>query len=270
MRRAGFAALLLLTALWCLGPLLWQAVTSVKPAGELALLPPFFPHHPTPAHYIAIFRGHPFLRFLANSLVVATATTLLALAAGVPAAFLLARGRVRARGLILGFVLCASMFPPIATVSPLYLVVNGLGLRDTLAALILTYTSFSLPLAIWVLTSFFREVPREVYLASRVDGCSAAQALTRVVLPIAAPGLVATAILVFIFSWNEFLFALAFTATPAARTVPVGIALFPGLHEVPWGEIAAASVVVTLPLVLLVFAFQRRIVEGLTRGAVKG
>jgi multiple sugar transport system permease protein len=270
MRRTGFAALLLLTALWCLGPLLWQAVTSVKPAGELGSLPPVFPRHPTAVHYVSIFRGHPFLHFLANSLIVAAATTLLALAAGVPAAFALARGRIRARGIILGLVLGASMFPPIATVSPLYLIVRGLGLRDTLAALILTYTSFSLPLTIWVLANFFREIPREIVLASRVDGCTAMQSLIRVVLPLAAPGLTATAILLFIFSWNEFLFALTFTATPAARTVPVGIALFPGLHEVPWGEIAAASVVVTVPLVLLVFVFQRRIVEGLTRGAVKG
>jgi multiple sugar transport system permease protein len=162
------------------------------------------------------------------------------------------------------------MFPPIATVSPLYLIIRGLGLRDTWWALILTYTTFSLPLSVWVLTNFFREVPDEIYRAARVDGCTLFQAFIRVMLPLAAPGIATAAILVFIFSWNEFLFALTFTATPASRTIPVAIALFPGLHEVPWGDIAAASIVVTIPLIVLVFVFQRRIIEGLTAGAVKG
>jgi multiple sugar transport system permease protein len=123
---------------------------------------------------------------------------------------------------------------------------------------------------VWLLASFFDALPRELYVAARVDGCSAFGALWRVVLPLAAPGILAAALLVFIFAWNEFLFALSFTATEASRTLPVGIALFPGLHEVPYGEIAAASVVATLPVVALAFAFQRRIVEGLTAGAVKG
>ncbi len=162
------------------------------------------------------------------------------------------------------------MFPPIATVSPLYLIIRTLGLRDTWWALILTYTTFTLPLSVWILTNFFREIPDEIYLASRVDGCSPVQSFIKIMLPLAAPGLITTALLVFIFSWNEFLFALTFTSTPASRTIPVAIALFPGIHEVPWGDIAAASVVVTIPLVVLVFVFQRRIVEGLTAGAVKG
>jgi multiple sugar transport system permease protein len=162
------------------------------------------------------------------------------------------------------------MFPPIATVSPLYLIIRALGLRDTWWALILTYTSFSLPLSIWILTNFFRQIPDEIYRAARVDGCSPYQAFVKVMLPLAAPGIITAAILVFIFAWNEFLFALTFTVTPASRTIPVAIALFPGLHEVPWGDIAAASVVVTIPLILFVFVFQRRIVEGLTAGAVKG
>jgi multiple sugar transport system permease protein len=145
-----------------------------------------------------------------------------------------------------------------------------LGLRDTIWALIMTYTTFTLPLTIWVLTNFFRGIPDEIYRASLVDGCTPFRSFVRVMLPLAAPGIVTTGILAFIFSWNEFLFALTFTATDASRTIPVAIALFPGLHEVPWGDIASASVVVTLPLVLLVFLFQRRIVEGLTAGAVKG
>ncbi len=270
MRRLAFFASLLVLALYCLAPFLWQVLTSLKPAAEITRLPPLLPTSITLEHYIAVFQGQPFLRIMANSFIVASGTTLLALALGSSAAFALARLRVKRERLILLLVLSASMFPPIATVSPLYLIIRALGLRDTLAALIITYTSFSLPLAIWVLTRFIRDIPPELYWASRVDGCSAFQSFIRVILPLAMPGLAATAILVFIFAWNEFLFALTFTATPRSRTVPVAIALFPGIHEMPWGEIMAASVVVTLPLVLLVLLFQRRITEGLTAGALKG
>jgi multiple sugar transport system permease protein len=263
------AALILLAA-YCLAPFLWQVVTSLKPAAELVALPPLLPARPTLEHYAAIFTGHPAARLILNSTVVALGTTLLALALGALAAYAAAVLRMRGRGAILGVVLAISMFPPIATVSPLFLLLNALGLRDTLAALILTYSTFSLPLAVWLLASFFDALPRELYVAARVDGCTSFGALWRVVLPLAAPGILAAALLVFIFAWNEFLFALAFTATEASRTLPVGIALFPGLHEVPYGEIAAASVVATLPVVVLAFVFQRRIVEGLTAGAVKG
>ncbi len=270
VRRSGFYVLLLLAAAYCLGPFLWQAITSLKPAAELTSLPPVFPSRPTVTHYVSVFEGHPFLRIIANSFVVAACTTTLSLVIGSLAAFALAKLKVGGRGLILAFVLSASMFPPIATVSPLYIIVRAVGLRDTLAALIMTYTTFSLPLTIWVLTNFFRNIPDELYLASSVDGCTPFQSFYKIILPLAAPGLFATAILVFIFSWNEFLFALTFTSTVASRTIPVGIALFPGLHEVPWGDIAAASVVVTVPLIALVFVFQKRIVEGLTAGAVRG
>jgi multiple sugar transport system permease protein len=165
---------------------------------------------------------------------------------------------------------CVSRQESSASVSPLYIIIRALGLRDTLFALILTYTTFSLPLSIWVLTNFFNEIPEEIYLAAKVDGCTPFQGFYKIMLPLAAPGMFATAILVFIFSWNKFLFALTFTSTVSSRTIPVGIALFPGLHEVPWGDIAAASVVVTFPLIVLVFAFQRRIIEGLTAGSIKG
>ena len=266
MRRVALALL----AAYCLAPFLWQVVTSLKPAAELTSLPPLLPTRLTGEHYAAIFTGHPLLRIIANSAVVAVCTTALALVVGALAAYAVSILRVRGRAAILGVVLSISMFPPIATVSPLFLLLNALGLRDTLAALVLTYSTFSLPLAVWLLANFFDALPRELYVAARVDGCSAFGALWRVVLPLAAPGILAAGLLVFIFAWNEFLFALSFTATEASRTLPVGIALFPGLHEVPYGEIAAASVVATLPVVALAFAFQRRIVEGLTAGAVKG
>lgn len=266
----GLYLLLALTILYCSGPLLWQFITSLKPDAEIVRIPPLLPQNTTVDHYVSIFKGHPFLRIILNSAVVAASTTLLSLIIGSLAAFGLARLNIRYKALILGFVLSVSMFPPIATVSPLYLIIRALGLRDTWWALIITYTTFSLPLAIWILTNFFREIPDEIYRAARVDGCSPFQAFYKIILPLSAPGVFATAVLVFIFSWNEFLFALTFTSTAASRTIPVGIALFPGLHEVPWGDIAAASVVVTIPLIVLIFAFQRRIIEGLTAGAVKG
>lgn len=270
MKRASFSFLVLLVVFYCIGPLVWQFITSLKPDPELTNLPPLLPRHPTAVHYVSLFTERPFLRILFNSACVAASTTALSLVIGSLCAFGLAKLRLRYKALILGMVLSVSMFPPIATVSPLYLILRALGLRDTLAALILTYTTFSLPLSIWILTNFFRQIPHEIYLAARVDGCSPFQAFWRILVPLSFPGLFATAILVFIFSWNEFLFALTFTSTPASRTVPVEVALFPGLHEIPWGDIAAASIVATLPLILLVFAFQRRIVEGLTAGAVKG
>lgn len=270
MKRAWFAAAVLAVAAWSLGPFVWQVATSLKPDAELTRLPPLLPASPTFVHYESVFSGTPFLRVILNSAIVASFTTLLSLAVGSLAAFGLAKLRVRGKQAILLFVLSASMFPPIAIVSPLYLIIRALGLRDTWWALILTHTTFTLPLIIWVLTNFFRQVPDEIYRASRVDGCGPFQSFLRVLLPLAAPGIATAAVLSFIFSWNEFLFSLTFTATQASRTIPVAIALFPGLHEVPWGDIAAASVVVTVPLILLVFLLQRRIIEGLTAGAVKG
>lgn len=269
-KRTGFYLLLAVVVSYSLFPLLWQFITSLKPDYELTKIPPILTRNTTIVHYISIFKGYPFFRIIMNSAIVAASTTTLSLIIGAICSFGLAKLRVRYKVLILGFVLSVSMFPPIATVSPLFIIIRALGLRDTLWALVLTYTTFSLPLSIWILTNFFREVPDEIYLAARVDGCSPFQAFYKIILPLSAPGIFTTAILVFIFSWNEFLFALTFTSTPASRTIPVGIALFPGLHEIPWGDIAAASIIVTLPLIILVFACQRRIIEGLTAGAIKG
>ena len=270
MKRISFYGTVLLVLVYCTGPIVWQILTSLKPEAQITALPPLLPSAITWEHYQAIFGASGLLRCLLNSAVVSVSSTALSLAIGSLAAFGLAKLPVRSKRLILLFVLTSSMFPPIATVSPLYLIIRGLGLRDTWWALILTYTSFSLPLSIWILTGFFRDIPDEIYRAARVDGCTPFQAFRKIMLPLAAPGMVTASILVFIFCWNEFLFALTFTATPASRTVPVVIALFPGLHEVPWGEIAAVSLVATMPLLVLVFVFHRRIVEGLTVGAVKG
>ncbi len=182
----------------------------------------------------------------------------------------LARLPIAGKPVILGLVLATSMFPPIAVISPLYLLMRGFGLRDTLIAVGLTHAVYALPLAIWILTSFFRQLPGELYYAARIDGCTPLQALLSVFLPLARPELAVAALLVFIFSWNEFMFALTLTASDATRTAPVAIALFPGLYEIPWGDIAAASLVVTLPVAGLAVMFQRHIVAGLTAGSVKG
>lgn len=270
LRRAGFLFLLLAAALFCLGPVVWQGLTSIKPDTELTSLPPIFPEDPTLNHYVSVFTDHPFFRIIGNSLVVASMTTLLSLVIGSLAAFALAWLGFRGKGLILGIALAISMFPPISIVSPLYLIIRALGLRDTWWALVALHTTFALPLTLWILTSFFREIPEELYRAAQVDGCTRLQAFRKILLPLATPGLGAAAILVFIFSWNEFLFALTFTTTEVSRTIPVGIALFPGLHEIPYGDIAAASLIVILPVILLTLFFQRQIVEGLTAGAVKG
>jgi len=255
---------------WSVAPFAWQVLTSLKPQAELERLPPLLPAALTLAHYEAIFAGHPFGRLILNSVVVAAGTAVLALALGALAGFALAKLRPPGRSAVLAGVVAMSMLPPIATVSPLFLMVGAAGLRDALAGLVLVYTAFALPLAVWLMTQFFRGIPDELYVAARVDGCSAAGAFAKVMLPLAVPGLTATGLLVFILAWNEFMYALTLTSSVAARTVPVGIALFPGLHEVPWGEIAAGAVVATAPVVLLAIAFQRRVLEGLTAGAVKG
>ncbi len=253
--------------LFFLGPFGWQALTSLWPEAELGRP---WPTSLTLASYAGVLGGREFTRPLANSLVVAAGTTALALAVAAPAAFALAKLAFRGRRLLLFAALALAMFPPIVAVSPLYATLRALGLLDRLAGLVLADSAFAVPLALWLLTTTFRALPDEIYRSAQVDGCTPFQAFRWVLLPLAAPGVATAAILVFLFAWNEFLFALAFTASPARRTVPVAIALFAGEHVEPWGEIAAASIVATLPLVGMVLAFQRRIVSGLTAGAVKG
>lgn len=270
MKGPGFYLLLILVGVYSLGPLAWQVITSLKPDPQLTRIPPLLPDGPTMVHYLTLFQDPIFLRVILNSTAIASLTTVFSVLLGTLGGFGLAKLRVRYKALILGFILSTTMFPPIATVSPLYILIRALGLRDTWWALIITYTTFSLPLSLWVLTNFFKEIPDDLFAAARVDGCSTFQTFRKIMVPMTAPGIFATAILVFIFSWNEFLYALTFTSTPASRTIPVAIALFPGVHEIPLGDMAAASIVVTLPLIFFVLACQRRIVEGLTAGALKG
>ena len=261
---------LLLVGVFCLGPVLWQTVTSLKPDQDLVRLPPLLPERVTTVHYDRVLLKSSLPRSLANSVVVAASATVTAIVVGAFCAFALARLPIAGKSVILGVALVTSMFPPIAVISPLYLLMRELGLRDTLVAVGLTHAVYSLPLAVWLLTSFFQQLPKELYQAARIDGCTPLQALLTVMFPLARPGLAVAALLVFIYSWNEFMFALTLTASDTTRTAPVAVALFPGLYEIPWGDLAAASLVVTLPVAGLAVAFQRHIIAGLTAGSVKG
>ena len=263
----GVAAILA----WSAGPFLWQLSTSFQDDKALtAATPSFWPSPGTWEHYYNVFAAKHFQFYVLNSVVVAGLTTLFCLAIGALAAFSLSRLRIRHRFGILIAILSVSMFPQIALVGPLYLLASALGLLDTYASLVIAYVSLGLPLVTWVLFGYFETFPRELDEAARMDGIGPIGLLVRIILPLSAPALVTVGLLAFIAAWNEFMFALAFTSTIDHQTIPVGIANFTDLYYVPWGDIAAASVVVTLPLIALVLVFQRHIVEGLTQGAVKG
>ncbi|MBI3635205.1 MAG: carbohydrate ABC transporter permease [Candidatus Rokubacteria bacterium] len=250
-------------------PFFWQLLTSLKPESELLRLPPLLPTHVTLAHYHAVLAQSTMGRALVNSLGIAALTTALAVVAGLPAAYAFARLPMRGRRWLLLGIVATTALPQIATVSPLYLLMRFFGLRDTWTALVLAHASFALPLTIWLLTGFICEIPAAVEEAAAVDGAGFGQTLRWVIGPLVAPGLASSALLAFLFSWNEFLFAYTFTATEASRTVPVALALFPGVFEVPWGDIAAASMLASVPTLVIVIGFQRWLVQGLVAGAVK-
>jgi multiple sugar transport system permease protein len=250
-------------------PFFWQVLTSFKPEAELLRVPPFLPSRLTLEHYRVVLEQSPLPRALGNSFGIAGLTTLLALALGTPAAYALARLPVPGRRAWLLGIVASTAFPPIATVSPLYLLLRALGLRDTWGALVLAHTSFALPLTVWLLAGFFREVPAALEESAAVDGAGRLATIRWVIAPLAAPGMASAGLLAFLASWNEFLFAYTFTASERSRTVPVALALFPGVFEVPWGDIAAAAVLASLPPILIVAALQRYLVQGLVAGAVK-
>jgi ABC-type glycerol-3-phosphate transport system permease component len=203
-------------------------------------------------------------------LIVAGTTTVFCVSLGSLCAYAVARLRFPGKSLVLALVLAVSMFPQVAIVSPLYLVLRELGLIDTYAGLVLPYLTFAMPLTIWLLVGFFRQLPPDIEEAALVDGAGRFRVLVDVIAPLSLPGIATTAILTFLYAWNEFLFALTFTVGPDHQTVPVAIALLRGRYQIPWGEILAASVVASVPVALLVLFLQRRIVSGLTAGAVKG
>jgi multiple sugar transport system permease protein len=250
-------------------PFFWQLLTSFKPEAELLRIPPLLPSALTLAHYRVVLEQSLMPQALGNSLGVATLTTLLALAIGLPGAYAVARLPLPGKRLLLLAIVASTAFPQIATVSPLYLLMRALDLRDSWTGLVLVHASFALPLTIWLLAGFIREIPIEAEEAASVDGAGLFGLFRWVVVPLLAPGLASTALLTFLFSWNEFLFAYTFTVSDASRTIPVALALFPGVFEVPWGDIAAASILASLPPVLIVIGLQRFLVRGLVAGAVK-
>jgi trehalose/maltose transport system permease protein len=251
-------------------PFYWAILASFTPEARLFQSPSLLPSGLVLDHYRALFTQRNFWVPIRNSLIVAGTTTLFCVAVGAFCAYALARLQFRGKVALLGFILAVGMFPQISVISPLYMLLRALRLINTYPGLVLPYLTFAMPLTVWLLVGFFRQLPAELEEAAMVDGASRLRAFAEVIVPLAVPGLATTAILTFVYSWNEFLFALSFTLGPERQTVPVAIALFRGQYQVPWGQILAAAVVATAPVTLLVLAFQRRIVQGLTAGAVKG
>ncbi|MEL6267388.1 MAG: carbohydrate ABC transporter permease [Pseudomonadota bacterium] len=268
--RMGFYALVALILIAAVFPFYYAIVSSFR-AGS-ALFEPTLWAWPDLANYASVFAEQPFGRNILNSVVVASAVVAVSLGLGVTAAYALARVSFRGRGLLLMTILAVSMFPQVAVLSGMFELIRALGLYNQLPGLILANMMLTLPFTVWVLTTFMREMPAELEDAAYVDGATPFQVIRHVFLPLMGPAMAATGLLAFIVAWNEFLFALTFTLSNEQRTVPVAIALITGASqfELPWGNIMAASVIVTVPLVALVLVFQRRIVAGLAAGAVKG
>jgi ABC-type glycerol-3-phosphate transport system permease component len=269
-QRWLFGAALVVLMMFTLFPFYWAIVASLTPEAALFREPSLWPAHFILDHYRALFDERDFITPIRNSLVVAGTTTLFCLTVGTLAAYALARLEFRGKAAIMAFILAVTMFPQISIVSPLYLLLRSLHLIDTYPGLSMPYMTFAMPLTVWVLTGSIRQIPKDLEEAAHVDGATRRQSFLKILLPLAVPSLATTAILTFIYCWNEFLFALSFTLGPERQTVPVAIALFRGQYQVPWGQILAAAVVATAPVAAMVLMFQRRIVQGLTAGAVKG
>lgn len=269
--KVVFWAIVVLICVIAVFPFYYAIMTSFE-TGTAIFTPNVLPEMFALDNYANVLGGRSFVRSIGNSVLIAGTTVIAALFLAVTASYALARVRFRGRGLLLMTILAVSMFPQIAVLSGLYELINFLGLYNTPFSLMLSYTIFTLPFTVWVLTTFMRDLPIEIEEAAIVDGATPWVIITRVFLPLLWPALVTTGLLAFIGAWNEFLFALTFTVSETQRTVPVAIALLSGasVQEIPWGPIMAASVVVTVPLIVLVLIFQRKIVAGLTAGGVKG
>jgi multiple sugar transport system permease protein len=270
-QRFGWGTANLVAIVLTLIPVLWLVSLSFKTPAAITD-PSFIPAQWTWGNYSGILKTAQFIRPLLNSIGIGLIATAIAVALASMAAYAVARLRFPGKQVLIGMSLLIAIFPAISLVTPLYTIERALGLFNTWFGLIIPYVAFGLPLGIYILAAFFREIPWELEKAARVDGATPFQAFTRVIAPLAAPGMVTTAILVFLFCWNEFLFAISFTSTIASRTAPAALAFFSGSSQftVPTGPISAAAVVITIPIIIFVLFFQRRIVAGLTSGAVKG
>lgn len=251
-------------------PFLWFLDTSLKTETEITSIPPFiFPSGST-EFYQSSFERYSLLLYIKNSVIVASSTTFISLLLSIFAGYSLSRLRIRHKKLIMGGLLTVSMFPQISIAGPVWRIMQSLNWLNTYQGLIIPYVTLTLPLGVWITASFFKDLPEEIEDAARIDGCGHFQTLFRIMLPLAAPGIFTAAILIFIYAWNEFFFALLIMTKQGLQTLPVGIALFQGQYTMPWGEIAAASIVATIPIVIMVFFFQKKIVSGLSAGALKG
>src|SRR5512140_2269165 len=270
-QRTGWATANFVVIALALIPVLWLVSLSFK-TPTAVLDPSFLPSQWTWGNYHGILTSSQFIRPLINSIGIGLISTLIAVVLASMAAYAGARLRFPGKALLIGLSLLIAMFPAIALATPLFNIERILGLFDTWPGLIIPYVATGLPLGIYTLSAFFREIPWELEKAAKVDGATPFQAFVRVIAPLAAPGMVTTAILVFLFCWNEFLLAISLTSTIAARTAPAALAFFTGssLFAQPTGSISAAAVVITIPIIIFVLFFQRRIVAGLTSGAVKG
>jgi multiple sugar transport system permease protein len=270
-RAAGWVVVNVLVLLYALFPVLWILSLSLKPSSSVKD-GKLIPTQLTFANYKAIFEGNIFSSALVNSIGIGLITTVIAVVIGGMAAYAIARLAFPGKKALVGVALLIAMFPQISLVTPLFNIERRIGLFDTWPGLIIPYITFALPLAIYTMSAFFREIPWDLEKAAKMDGATPGQAFRKVIAPLAAPGIVTAGILVFIFAWNDLLLALSLTATQRAITAPVAIANFTGSSqfEEPTGSIAAGAMVITVPIIIFVLIFQRRIVAGLTSGAVKG
>ncbi len=270
-QKAGWGVANFVVIALALIPVLWLVSLSFKtPAAVLD--PSFWPAQWTWGNYSGILKSTQFTRPLLNSIGIGLISTFIAVVLASMAAYAVARLQFPGKGALIGMALLIAIFPQISLVTPLFSIERRLGLFNTWAGLIIPYVAFGLPLGIYILSAFFREIPWELEKAAKMDGATPYQAFTKVIAPLAAPGMVTTAILVFLACWNDFLFAISFTSTISARTAPAAMQYFSGgsVFTIPTGPIAAAAVVITIPIIIFVLFFQRRIVAGLTSGAVKG
>jgi multiple sugar transport system permease protein len=270
-QKAGWGVANFVVIALALIPILWLVSLSFK-TPTAVLDPSFVPASWTWGNYSSIFSNSQFIRPLINSIGIGIIATVIAVALASAAAYAVARLQFPGKSVLIGMSLLIAIFPQISLVTPLFNIERALGLFDTWPGLIIPYVAFGLPLGIYTLSAFFREIPWELEKAAKMDGATPFQAFVKVIAPLAAPGMVTTAILVFMACWNDFIFAISFTSTTASRTAPASIAYFSGgsVFTTPTGPISAAAVIITIPIVIFVLFFQRRIVAGLTSGAVKG
>lgn len=270
-KKVGFYGSLLILVLISMFPVIWIALTSIKQPGNIAQFPvQYFPKNPTLENYRAALQGAPFFRYLLNSVIIASGTAVLDVFLGAIAGYALSRLRFPFKLHVLLLILGTAMLPFISRLIPLFELARSWGLLNDYLGLIIPYAAFQLPFAVWIFQAYFKELPDSLEEAGLMDGLSRIGVLFRIILPVSAPAMATAAIIVFVYSWNEFLFALAFMTQNNMRTITVGIALYGGQFETPWGTISAAVFMSIIPLILFMLFFQRKVVEGLTAGTGKG